>query len=326
MTASLTPGPPAAPRSGPAGGVSAGLGRQIARNSAFSLAGRSVYVLGWVLIAPFLLRHLGPERFGLWSIVSMVSGLYQTFDFGVSGALTRFVAEFRAARDARSLRHAVTLASAFVAGLILVCLLGLILLRRPLLAFFHVGPALEAEAGRALLGAGVLFGFLSAYNLQASVLGGLQRLDVWNRVSMVVTLLQLAGMWGVTRLGGGLVELLEVNAASLAVGIVVCAVAIRRLAPEIAWGPVERGGALMARVARYGAALQVINIGVLVQFQLEKVTFGRFVSLSSVGSYELGYRVVFALWALPAFLLAPLLPAFAHLDAVGDRPRFEAAA
>jgi O-antigen/teichoic acid export membrane protein len=51
------------------------------------------------------------------------------------------------------------------------------------------------------------------------------------------------------------------------------------------------------------------------------VLFGSMLSLSAVGDFELGYRVVVALWSVPWWLLPPLLPAAAHLDAVGDRER-----
>src|SRR5882672_3488569 len=74
------------------------LGRLIARNTAFNLLGRLVYLVGWTLVTPYMLHRLGAERFGLWSLLTVISGLYLTFDLGLSSALTKFVAEFHADR------------------------------------------------------------------------------------------------------------------------------------------------------------------------------------------------------------------------------------
>src|SRR5439155_20400463 len=104
-------------------------------------------------------------------------------------------------------------------------------------------------------------------------------------------------------------------------GIVAARLEVARLAPEIGLDLRRPAPDLFLRLTRYSMALQVINLGVLVQFQLEKVLFGAMLSLRSVGQYELGNRVVGALWSAPALLLPPLLPAIAHLDAVGDGER-----
>jgi len=76
--------------------------------------------------------------------------------------------------------------------------------------------------------------------------------------------------------------------------------------------------ALWRRLTGYSAALQVVNLGVLVQFQLEKVLLPRFLGLGAVANFELGFRVAFGAWAVPTVLLAPLLAAHAHLEATGD--------
>ena len=152
---------------GPAAGS---LGQQIARNTMFMLVGRLVYVAGWTLIAPFMLAKLGADRFGLWSLLSVVSGLYVTFDLGISSALTKFVAEFRAAGDHAALRAVFTRGAALYFALSVAFAAALALFREPLLDFFRVAPALRAEAGGALVAAGVSYGMLNAFMLLSSVL------------------------------------------------------------------------------------------------------------------------------------------------------------
>jgi O-antigen/teichoic acid export membrane protein len=303
---------------GPAGDA---ISTQIARSSALNLVGRLTYVVGWVVIAPYMLHRLGTDRFGLWSLLTVLSGLYLTFDLGVGSALTKFVAEYRAAGDHAPLRAVVTMGTAIYLGLSLVILAALALLRGPILDALRVTPALRGEAERALLVAAAVYGILNLYMLASSVLTGLHRMDVWNRIVIGVTVLQLGGVVVLLRLGFGLVALMLNTGASLALGAVLGGLAIRRLAPEITFD--RRGFArpLLVRLTRYSAALQMINLGVLVQLQLDKALFGSLVSLAAVASYEFGFRVVSALWSVPMVLLPPLLPAAAHLEAIGDRAR-----
>jgi O-antigen/teichoic acid export membrane protein len=297
------------------------LDAQIARGSVFSVAARGAYVVGWLFLAPFMLTTLGPERFGLWSLITVVSGLYVTLDLGLSSALTRFVAEFRAANDAVSLRRVFTLGTIIYAVLSLAIVVTVVLMQDLIIHALRIAPELVPEARTAIVVAVIGYGVLNMYMLMASVLSGLQRMDLWNQVSIGVTILQLGGVWLVLWLGGGVVALVLNTSVSVLAGAVACRLLIRRLAPEIRLARSPLDSRLLKRLLRYGGALQVINLGVLVQFQLDKVLFGTFLSLAAVTSYEFGYRVMAALWAIPALMLPPLLPAVAHIDSEGDRER-----
>jgi O-antigen/teichoic acid export membrane protein len=303
------------------GAETAHLGRRIALNTVLNVLGRFVSIVGWTLIAPFMLARLGVERFGLWSLITVVSGLYLTFDLGLSHALTKFVAEFRASGDRRSLRGIFTMGIAFFSGLGLLMITVIVLFRGPLVGFFHVGLELRDEADWALVGAAVVYALLNAYTLMSSVLSGLQRLDLWNRISILVTLLQLLGVWLVLSLGFGIRGLVVNTGIVLAIGTLVCWMVVRRLAPEIGIDSSSPSRPLWHRLKSFGAALQIINLGILVQFQLDKVLFARFVSLGAVASYEFAFRLMSALWALPSLLLPPLVPAVAHLDALAEGKR-----
>jgi O-antigen/teichoic acid export membrane protein len=297
------------------------LGRQIARNSLFSIGGRAVYVIGWAAVAPYMLHRLGAERFGLWSLLNVVSSLYMTFDLGLSSVLTKFVAEFRASGDRTKLRGVYTATAIMYALSSLLVLAVAFLFRGPILDLFRIGPSLRAEAVVALVVAVAMYSLLNFYMMYSSILSGLHRLDLWNQVSVTVTLVQLAGVYLVLSRGGGLPWLFVSGGVSLALGIALCWYNVHRLAPEIGFDAGTFEPALMRRLAGYGLALQVIGLGVLVAFQLEKVLFGSMVSLGAVASYEFGLRVVTALWAIPSLLLPPLLPAISHLDSTGDRAR-----
>ncbi|MCC6653018.1 MAG: oligosaccharide flippase family protein, partial [Candidatus Eisenbacteria bacterium] len=295
-----------------------GLGRQIARNSILGLVGRVTSVLGWMLMAPWMLHQLGAERFGLWSLLSVFSSLALTFDLGLQGALTKFVAE---RQDADGPRHArVLLGMGLALYLVLggVLLAGAVVLRQPLLDFFRIAPSMRADAESALVIAAAATLALNLSQYGGALLAGLQRLDLWSQLAMAGTATQIAATALVLLAGGGVSQLLMVSAGvNLSVATAANLLALRLDASLVpAWSGWSRDQ--WRRLGGFSLAMQVIGVGLLVQFQLDKLLFGHWVGLHAVAEYELAYRVAFGVWALPALLLPPLLPAVAHLHAVGD--------
>ena len=56
-------------------------------------------VLGLVML-PFNLAHLGMAAYGLWMLTTSFTTYFAMLDLGYGGALVRFVAQYRARRDA----------------------------------------------------------------------------------------------------------------------------------------------------------------------------------------------------------------------------------
>jgi O-antigen/teichoic acid export membrane protein len=206
-------------------------------------------------------------------------------------------------------------------ALSLALVLVVVVFREALLDLLRIGPSIRAEAESAIVVAAAVYGFLNLYMLLASVVGGLHRMDLQSRTWLVVTVLQLVGTWIALSFGGGVPALFVSTGVAVALGVLLIHREIRRHGPEISFAPNAIERETFVRVARYGLALQVINMGVFLQFQLDKMLYGALVSLSAVASFELAYRVVIGLWAVPALLLPPLLPAVAHLEASGDLAR-----
>ena len=297
------------------------LGHALVRNVAFTAVARGISIAGWIAITPYVVSRLGFDRFGFWSLVSTFAGLSLTLDFGLSAAVARFIARQRATDDTRAMRGTLTLG--LLASTLLAVIWEAVVLAAPgpLLDFARVPSALRPEAAATLGIAGVAFGLNLFALVPAAALAGFQRLDLAQRNLLAATLVQLAATVVALASGGGLRELALASCASSAVSFVLGWWSMRSLWPGagLRWPP--PAGELGRMFGRYGAALQLVNLGVVAQYQLPKLFLARFVSLASVGQYELGWRVAFSAWSVPTLLLPPLLPAASHLNAVGDRER-----
>ena len=50
-------------------------------------------------LAPYLVRHLGRERYGVWSFVESFLAYFTLFDLGIAATLVRYVPKCRADED-----------------------------------------------------------------------------------------------------------------------------------------------------------------------------------------------------------------------------------
>jgi O-antigen/teichoic acid export membrane protein len=305
----------------PAAAGGAAVGSTITRNAAFTVAGRFYFLVAWAAITPYMLGVLGDDRFAIWALFFALAGYFAAFDLGIAQAFIKYVAQFTAAGDDRSLRGLVTLGTLGYLGLTVPVVVALALWPDPVLDLVRTPAAVRPEARWTLIGMGVVLGLNNLVGLLTATLAGLQRLDVSNRIQLVVTTLQVGGALLVLALGWGLLGLVASFGAGVLAGGVGSWRAVRALAPQIRFDLAAANRRLFGEITRFSAALQIINVGTFFQLQLDKFLLAHFATLAMVTRFELASRVALAAWAMPLLLLPPLVPAVAQLVQLDDRDR-----
>ena len=74
-------------------------GSQVAKDSVLNFGGQALPLAVGLLAVPYVVHHMSAERFGLLSIVWTLLGTFGLFNFGLSRATTKFVAESAAAAN-----------------------------------------------------------------------------------------------------------------------------------------------------------------------------------------------------------------------------------
>ena len=305
----------------PRGGAATTDAPPLRRNSLANIAARGVSLVAWVLVTPFVLHHLGTDRFGVWALLFVLTGSAAVLDLGLGPALSRYVAVARARAEREVAAHLVRrgLAGAVLLGIgwAIACLL----LRGVFVRVFHVPPAFVGEVRAALVvfAAGLMV--MSISGVLQGALAGFQRIDFSNAAFLSGLSVQLAVLViGLAR-GGGLMSATTATLAGQVAAAVVGGVLVRH---EL--GRLPHGGGTppeLRELAGFGAAVQVSNVLNVAQMQAGKVLLGMLGTLGAVTAYELGFRLVNAVWSLPILIQAPLIPAAAHVAAVGGQAAIE---
>lgn len=302
------------------GGVPPLRGRLL-RNMGYIVAGRSWYLLIWIVLTPYILDRLGAERFGVWSLLFLLSGYLATLDLGLGASVVKFTAEHTARADWGPLR-------ALLSGINRIYVLlgalwiAVIVAAHPwLLQWLKISPPHVQEVRFALLASAAIFAFANLVSTGPGVLTGLQRMDLANGILVAASLPQLAVLIVGLQRGLGLYAVVASSATQWLATAILTWLALHRQAPALRWpafGVRAQGGSWL----RFSSVMQANNLIALTQLQLDKPILTTLQGLRAVAEFELGFRVASGIQSLPALILVPLMPAFAELHAGGQVERF----
>lgn len=158
-------------------------------------------------ISPIVVKGLGNTGYGLWVLLSSLVGYLGLLDFGVRGAVTRYVAKFHAEENAEEAGRLTSTALRIFSLMGGAAIVVTLLLATTVVHHFNITPA-EAGTARVVLAVG---GLTVAVALVGGVFGGvvvgLQRFDLSGQLEIGIGLIRVVGIYLALRAGFGLIAL-----------------------------------------------------------------------------------------------------------------------
>jgi O-antigen/teichoic acid export membrane protein len=241
-----------------------------ARTTAMNVGARYVtlaieLMLGVVML-PFNTRHLGASEYGLWMLAASIVAYFPILDLGYGGAMERFVAHYRARKDAVAINEIASTLVFVFAGMALVAFVVATAIAFSLGTWFNLEPTRARTGGIVLLLVAAQLAAALPFSIFGAVVNGFQRTSLNSVVGAVVAVSVAAVNVVVLRSGGGLVELV---AAMTAVRLLGC-LAYRRNAYRVF--PMLRIRPALFRRARLREATG-FSVYMLIQDAANKVNY-----------------------------------------------------
>ncbi len=79
--------------------IGASVSDKVIKNTSYNIAGRTWSVLVGLFLTPYILRHIGLERYAIWSFVGVITGYFSLFDFGIGLSFVNYISEFFAKKE-----------------------------------------------------------------------------------------------------------------------------------------------------------------------------------------------------------------------------------
>lgn len=263
------------------------------------------------ILYKFLLKTIGVEQFGIWSLVFATTSTAQIAQFGLTGSVVKFVAKYIARKNHQRVSDIIQTASlsvAFLMGLILAAgyplikwILSLIIPQQSLPLAFSILPF-----------ALIALWFMTIVSIFQSGLDGYQRIDLRSILLMVgagtnlILCLFLAPSYG---LMGVAYARVFANFFLLLLSWILLKKQLSLL-PLI---PFKWKKSILKEIIGYGLSFQAISITRMCYDPITKALLSKFGGLSMVGYYEMASRMVFQFRALIVSANQVLVPTIADL-------------
>jgi O-antigen/teichoic acid export membrane protein len=274
-----------------------------------------------VIMIPYIIAHIGKERFGIWAIISIVTGYCGLLDFGVGASFVKYIAELYTKKDYDDISNIINTGFTLYALLALVTTAFILLFVGPLLTLFNIPQYLRHEAAVVLIIGVALFGASNAASPFISIQGGLQRMDISNKIGIALSIVNIAGTMLVLEQGFGIIGLMLNNVFVFIIAAIINVWIAFRILPELRFRLFGFNSAVFKRIFRFGCNVQVARVSGTVANQTDKIFIGCLLSVGVVTYYQLGSSIVYYLGSVAAIMTSAIMPAFSEIEANGERQR-----
>jgi O-antigen/teichoic acid export membrane protein len=295
----------------------------VARNVSTRYMAIALEALLGLVVLPYNVSHLGPAAYGLWVLTGSVTAYFSVLDLGYSGALVKFVAQYRAKRDERALNEILSTTFLLFAVFGVVTYLAAVIIALFLGRLFHLSPE-QVETGRIVLlivSLNVAAG--TACSVFGAVINGFQRYDLNNTVGAISSAITAAVNVAVLAAGYGLIPLVIATTSVRLLTYVVYRANAYRVFPalSIRFGSFRRDR--LRELTSFSVYMLLIDWANKLNYSIDAVVIGAFLGTTAVAVWTVGQRVAEVTQRLANQLNEVLFPTVVDNDAAARTRRLQ---
>ena len=291
----------------------------VARNVTTRYMAIAIDALIGVVLLPFNVHHLGQAAYGLWMLTASMTTYFSVLDLGFGGSIVKFVASYRAKRDARGLNEIASTLFVIFSAVGLIAYGVFVLLAFNIGQVFNLTPD-QIATGRSLMliiGVYVSLGF--PFSIFGGIINGFQRYDLNNAVGVCSSLIVAALNVAMLLAGFSLVQLV---AATTTVRILTYFV-YRLNAYTVFRGlRIQPSLFLWSRVrelSSFSLYIAIIDWANKLNYSIDAIIIGAYLSASAVALWTVPQRLAEMLQRLTNQFNGVLFPVIVDSDA-GQKP------
>jgi O-antigen/teichoic acid export membrane protein len=284
------------------------------RKNTYSSIGQVIFTgFSLFLLYKFLIRQLGLEQLGIWSLLLSISSSVGILNSGFTGSIVRYVAEFHAEKNNRD---ALKLVQTFFTSILALFLFisGLLLINQELIIQYVKLGEKNKEIFTSLLPFALTILLLSTLSgVFLSALEGIQKLYIKNFILMgssLITLLAALLFVPLYQIKGITFAYISAHVFSYLVGWY----CIRKnIEQPLLLLPLGWNTAIFKKTFSYNIKFQAISISSILNDPLLRIIMVRYTGLQTAGLYELASKIIMQMRALLITATQALVPVFASL-------------
>lgn len=272
-----------------------------------------------LLLLPFNVSHLGQAAWGLWMLTASLNSYFSLLDLGYGGSITKFVAEYRARRDAESLNQILSTMFVLFTGVGVVAYVAFMLVASHVTALFNLAPDQVTAARQLLLITGLYVAIGFPFSVFGGVMNGFQRYDINNLVAVGTSIVVAIVNVVMLLVGCSLVQLVAVTTGIRVLAYLIYRRNAYRVFPALSIRPSRFGTARLKEVTGFSVYMSIIDWSNKLNYSIDAIVIGAFLSPAAVALWTVPQRLAEFLQRLTNQLNGVLFPVVVDSDA-GERP------
>jgi O-antigen/teichoic acid export membrane protein len=244
------------------------------------------------LLTPYMLRRLGDQRYGMWSLAYSLIDYCWLLEMGFRSATLNFVAFHHAKSDQETLNSVISTSLFYFTGVGLLVGVLSVALAPLILTFFQVPPELQQEFHWLLVLIGISWGIGAVFLVFQAALEGLQRFDIINRIAIGTNCLRVCAWAVVLAMGHGTLAMVGVF-IFVQIGSYFCHIwYLKRILAglRVSWSYFS--GAWLRKLSGYGVHSFLATASHQTLTQTPPLVIGHFMPVAFVGYYNVANRLI----------------------------------
>jgi len=245
-----------------------------------------------ILVPRYMIRTLGPDRYGIWVLAFSLIEYAWVFDLGFSPAVYTMTSRHYIRGEHRQIHEILnTVLFLFLGmGILLIAIVAALL--PPLAGFFRIAPELRFDFYALMMMVAVAFANAQSLRSYATALEGFNRFDLLNQVRVPLTIVRSAVMLVLLYQGFSLPVLGAVTVGSQILGNWMNMRQFRLLLPEYRFNIHQASWATLRRLSGFGMTAFVCNTAAIVSQFSAAVLIGRYRTVADTGYYNVVNRLL----------------------------------
>lgn len=292
--------------------------RYILFNTLSSYARDIVDTVVFLVLIPFIIKTLGSESFGLWSLIWAFLGLFDLADLGFGASVVKYVADARGKGDLERQKKAVCTLFWIYMGIGALVMLGVVVSLLFFNRLFQIPPSQTSAARVVLVILGIRSALYMPLGMFRGVLMGHQKLKVDNWYKIIGNLLYFAGVMVLLGITPDLSTLAIINLVTGVLPLFAMMIHVKRTVPQISLRPRYFDRKLVKEITSFSLYFSFIQIAGLIATRADAMIIKLFLPLQMVAIYSIGMRLAEKASYFCSHLNRVLSPVVAELHGAAD--------
>ena len=262
------------------------------KNVLWSWTGVVVSIFTGLWLSPYIIRKLGNEGYGVWSLVFSFLEYYWLLDLGFRSATVKYSAHYRATGEDDKVNEVVNTGLGYsgIAAVVLIC--ATVAFSGYASRVFNISESYRSVFAVLIVMVGSAFAFGTVFSLLSAVVEGYQRFDLTSRVWIFTSALRTVGLVAVLLLGYRLKAMAGVAIAALAFGYAYNFVNVRQVFPAVRFSFSRMKWSMFRQMLNYGVHTSVATVSTQALSQAAPLIVAHFLPTAFVGYLALPVRLL----------------------------------